>query len=336
MKRKLISLLLAISLAGALLAGCNSGEGTQSSSGTTGTPSSEAAADPSSAAEDQEDQAPAKPTVDREGTPIDVPDEVNRIISTAPSNTEVLVGLGLADKLVMVDTYSVDTVEGLPEDVLSVNFREPDAEALISADPDLMIVSGHNRTGDEDPYKLVKEAGICVAYIPSSNSVEGILEDMRFIGALTGANEEAEQMVSDFQAQVDEIRAIGDTVTEKKTVYFEIGSGSSLYSFGKGTFLNEFVELVGAANIFGEEEGWISPSPEAILAANPDVIITNEDYMGEEAVNAILNRDGWDAVKAVQNGEVYLVDSDESSRASQNSIKALRAIAKAIYPDLYE
>lgn len=326
MKRKLISLILAAAF---VLAGCTShGAGASSDAPSSSTPSSSAPAS-------SETAAPAAITADREGNPITLPSQVNRIISTAASNTEILVGLGLGDKLVAVDKYSAG-VAGVPEGIPHVDFRNPDAEALLTTEPDLLIASGHNRAGDEDPFALIKEAGVCVVYLPTSASIDGILGDMEFLAAITGTQDAGKKMTDDYSAKVAKIKAIGDTITDKKTIYFEIGSGSALYSFGKDTFLNEFIETVGAVNVLGDEKGWISPSPEAIVAANPDVIITNEDYKGEEqAIADIKTRDGWDAVNAVKNGRIYVVNANQSSRASQNSILALEAIAKAIYPELY-
>ena len=75
---------------------------------------------------------------DRAGNDVTMPNKIERIISTAPSNTEILVELGLADKLVAIDTYSSD-VEGISDDVEKIDFLNPDAEAIISLQPDLII-----------------------------------------------------------------------------------------------------------------------------------------------------------------------------------------------------
>ena len=102
---------------------------------------------------------PSLPTVARAGNEVVIPAEINRIISTAPSNTEILVALGLSDKLVAIDSYSGD-IAGIPTDVELVNFRNADAEALVTMTPDILIASGHNQVGSEDPYALLKEAGL--------------------------------------------------------------------------------------------------------------------------------------------------------------------------------
>ena len=282
----------------------------------------------------------SKPTTmkDREGNEFNVPKEVNTIISTAPSNTEVLVALGLADKLVAVDKYSAD-VEGVSEDIPKIDFRNPDAEAIIALNPDIVIASGHNKAGDEDPFALIKEAGIPVAYIPSSYSIDGIYGDIEFIANLTGTEKEGEELINSMKEDVESIKAIGDTITDKKSVYFEIGAGSGLYTFGNETFLNEMIETIGATNIFGDESSWITVTPEAVIDANPDVILVNTPGTNEAGLTAIEDvesRDGWDTITAVQNGAVYSIDNNASSRPSQNVIKALKEIAKAIYPDEYK
>lgn len=282
----------------------------------------------------------SKPTTmqDREGNEFNVPKEVNTIISTAPSNTEVLVALGLADKLVAVDKYSAD-VEGISEDLPKIDFRNPDAEAIIALNPDIVIASGHNKVGDEDPFALIKEAGITVVYIPSSYSIDGIYGDIEFIANLTGTEKEGEELINSMKEEVEAIKAIGDTITDKKNVYFEIGAGSGLYTFGNETFLNEMIETIGATNVFGEENSWITVTPEAVIDANPDVILANTpgtNEAGLTAVEDIVSREGWDTITAVKNGDVYEIDKNSSSRASQNIIKALKEMAKAVYPDEYK
>ena len=282
----------------------------------------------------------SKPTTmqDREGNEFNVPTQVNTIISTAPSNTEVLVALGLADKLVAVDKYSAD-VEGISEDIPKIDFRNPDAEAIIALNPDIVIASGHNKAGDEDPFALIKEAGIPVAYIPSSYSIDGIYGDIEFIASLTGTEKEGTELVNSMKKEVEAIKAIGDTITDKKNVYFEIGSGSGLYTFGNETFLNELIETVGATNIFANENSWITVTPEAVIDANPDVILANTpgtNEAGKTAVEDIMSREGWDTINAVKDGDVDQIDKNSSSRPSQNVIKALKEIAKAIYPNEYK
>ena len=272
---------------------------------------------------------------DREGTEVNIPTKIEKIISTAPSNTEVLMALGLGDKLVAIDKYSTD-IEGINTELPQIDFSNPDAETIIGLEPDIVIASGHNKTGSvEDPFKAISESGIPVVYIPSSDSIDGIYKDIEFIADVVNERSKGKEIVDDMKAQVEEIKAIGDTITDKKSVYFEISPAPYLSSFGKSTFLNEMIEIIGAKNIFANEDGWISPTAEAIIDANPDVIITNAGYM-ENPTEEIKSRDAWENINAIKNNEVYLVDQNASSRPSQNVIKALEQMAKAVYPEHYE
>ena len=272
---------------------------------------------------------------DREGTEVNIPTKIEKIISTAPSNTEVLMALGLGDKLVAIDKYSTD-IEGINTELPQIDFLNPDAETIIGLEPDIVIASGHNKTGSvEDPFKAISEAGIPVVYIPSSDSIDGIYKDIEFIADVVNERSKGKEIVDDMKAQVEEIKAIGDTITDKKSLYFEISPAPYLSSFGKSTFLNEMIEIIGAKNIFENEEGWVSPTAEAIIDANPDVIITNAGYM-ENPTEEIKSRDAWENINAIKNNEVYLVDQNASSRPSQNVIKALEQMAKAVYPEHYE
>lgn len=277
----------------------------------------------------------SKTIKDREGNDVTLPKKMDRIISTAPSNTEVLVDLGLADKLVAVDKYSTD-IKGINKDIEKIDFLNPDAEAIIALNPDIIIASGHNKTGSsEDPFKLIKEAGISVVYIPSSDSIQGIYDDIMFLADITDKKEKGQQIVDNMKKEVDEIKTIGETIKDKKKVYFEIGPAPNLYSFGNSTFLNEMIELVGAENVFKDEKAWISPSEESVIDKNPDVILTNVDYI-KNPLDEIKSRNGWNNINAVKDNKVFLIDKNASSRPSHHAIKALKEMAEAIYPESYK
>lgn len=269
---------------------------------------------------------------DREGNTFKLPQKINTIISTAPSNTEILVGLGLSDKLIAIDTYSTD-IDGVKKDLPKIDFKNPDAETLVSLKPDIVIASGHNKTGIKDPFAAVKEAGIEVVYIPTSSSIDSIYDDINFIAKVTGTEKKGSEMVNNMQTEISSIKKISETITDKKNVYFELGSTPSLYSLGNDTFINEMLEITGARNIFANQKSWISPSAETIIKANPDVILTNEPT--ENAINSIKTRDGFENVNAIKKNNIFAIDNNSSSRPSQNIVKALKQIAKAIYPNKY-
>lgn len=270
---------------------------------------------------------------DPAGNEITVPKDIETIISMAPSITEVLVDLGYKDKIIAADTQT-KTLGVLPEDLPYIDLMSPDIEQIIALKPDFIFATGMMMVEGNDPFKPVTDLGIPVAYIPSSESIEQIYNDTLFIAEVLKVENKGQEIVDNMKEKVAAIKEIGDTITDKKSVYFEIGAAPYMYSFGRGVFLNEMIELIGATNALGAQESWISVSDEAVLAANPDVIITNVNYI-EAPVEEIKMRSGWESIKAIQNDEVYYVDNMKSSLPNHNIVIALEQMAKAIYPDRY-
>lgn len=275
----------------------------------------------------------AKVIADREGGVIQVPDSVNTIISTAPSITEILVGLDAGNKIIAADTYSSD-VEGISPDICTIDFANLSIEELTALSPDVVIISGMSMGGADDPYAALKDAGVNVIYVPTSSSIESVKLDIEFLAGYVGAEARGAELIADINTAVAEISLKASQITEKKKVYFEIGAAPYLYTCGSGTFIDEVITLIGAENIYGGEEGWISNSEESVIAANPDVIVTNVAYDGYD-FNEIKSRAGWENIPAVQNGAVFCVDANATSRPSQHIVEGIMAVAEAVYPEIY-
>lgn len=274
---------------------------------------------------------------DREGYITTLPDEINNILSIGPSNTEILVALGVSDKIIAVDMFSAD-VPGISQDIsMELSIFGLDAEYIVSLMPDVIFVADLARAGDDDPLAIVAAAGITVIYIPPSDSIAAIMDDIQFIATVMAVEETGKAIISTMQAEIDEIKQIASTITitEVRSVYFEISPAPWMFSFGRGTFLHEMIELVGAVNIFANQEGWIAVDGEFLLEADPDVILTSTDFL-DDAIADIVERPGFEAITAVQNGDVFQIDTNHSNRPSQNITKALWEIARAVYPEYFQ
>ena len=272
-------------------------------------------------------------TFDREGNPVTLPQRVERVISLGPSNTEILIALGFADKIIAADNFSRG-IDGLPADIPFFDMLAPDVEQIIHLEPDVLFVTGMCKAGGVNPFKSVSNAGACVIFIPSSTSIAGIQEDIRFIAQVMVAGEKGEDIVADMEQEIAAIANIGATITDKKTVYFEISTSPHLYSFGRNVFLNEMIEMIGAVNILADMNKWVAVSGEVIQDRNPDVILTSVDYI-DKPVDAILSRPGWGSMTAIQNRDVYYIDTTTSNCPTHNITKTLREMAKAVYPEWY-
>ena len=278
--------------------------------------------------------------LDRAGNGIVLPEKVESIVSMAPSTTQVLIELGLADKIVGIDTNSVTYIADLSADVAQFDMMAPDNEAIAALNPDIVFTSGMSSVGGTSPFQSLIDSGVCVADIPSSASIADIAEDIRFIGTVTGKENEAEGLVEAMTLYISAVEDIAKTVPEgeKKTVLLMMNVPSAefptIYTVGKGTYMDEMFGIIGAENAFGDKEGWLSISIEEALAANPDVILMDCNWMpgADEAVKAL---EGWENVTAVKNGDVYQIDEDLCSRPNHHVAEACAEWAKCVYPDQF-
>ena len=311
---KLISALLALTMV-LSLAACKADEPSSSDAGTpTG-------------------QVQTLPDTDPSGAKINVPEKINSIAVLAPSIAEVVIALGYGENIVAYDNSSVG-LEGLPENKLVLDLSQPDIEQLAALKPDVLMVSNLSLYDQEAPYQQLIDMGVCVICVPTSDSIKDIQSDIAFIASVFGESAKGEAIIAEMQAEIDRIAAIGKTITEKKSVYFEISAAPYMYSCGNGVFLNELIELIGAKNILADQEGWLSVGEESVIAANPDVILTNVNYI-DNPTQEIMGRSGWDNLTAVKNGDVYYIDNMASSLPNQNVVKALSQMAEAVYPEYY-
>jgi len=272
--------------------------------------------------------------IDRTGRTITIKNQITHIISTAPSNTEIIADLGQAHKLIAIDRHSAN-VTGIPEGLPQLDFFYPDAEAIINLEPDIIIASGHNATGTgEDPLMLLREMGIAVVYISMSASIDEIYNDIAFIADILHVEKEGERLINSMRAQIDEIVQTTAKMTantgNKITVYFEISAAPDMMTFGKGSYINDMISVIGAKNIFEDENWLVTPSAEAIISRNPDVIFTNVNYI-DNPIAEIKSRPGFNHINAVINNRIYQIDTDSSVRPSSRIILALRQMSQAVY-----
>ena len=274
------------------------------------------------------------PTKDRSGKEITLPKEATKIISLLPSTTEVIEDLGKTDQLIAVDTQSSTMMTDLKK-LPQMDMMAVDAEKLIALKPQIVYVNDINLASSESVWKQVEDAGITVVNIPTSTSIKAIKEDVQFIADSLSEHEKGQKLIKTMDQEIDEVAKIGKTIKKPKTVLFEVAALPDIYSFGNGTFLNEMIETIGAKNVLANEKGWLPVTEEAAIAAKPEVILTNVNYMKDPA-KEILARKNWENVPAVQNKEVFEIDNMSSSLPNNHITKALKQMAKAVYPEEYK
>lgn len=270
---------------------------------------------------------------DRQGNELNISNSIQTIISLAPSTTRILIELGLENKIVAVDTYSQELISS-QNNIKVFDMMNPDIEVLASLGADILFASEISKSGGDDPLNLVRDAKTVVTYIPTSNTIEDIKKDILFIGEATSQKTIGQEIVANMEKSIKQYKLIGESITDKKTVYFELSPSPYMYSFGSDVYLNEMIEIIGAKNMLSNEKGWLNVSQEVIISSNPDIIITNVEYV-EDPVTEIMSRKGYENITAVKNKDVYFIDPDITAQPNHYILYGMEAMSKIIYPKEY-
>ena len=262
------------------------------------------------------------------GRVIEIPEKVERVISTVPSNTEIIVDMGLIDVLVGVDTYSEKISEELQGKGI-LNTDRLNEEKIMELMPDLVITSQHSLSKGADSLKVFDEVGIPVYVIKNPKTLEGVKESIDEIGNLLNQREKSDRLRDNYIKKLGKL--VSKEQSKKKRVYFEI-LNNPIYTTGDNTFLNDVLENAGGENIFKDGDGWISPTLESIIERNPEYIFVGEDR--KESVEDIKRRVEWQDIDAIKNGNVYFVD-EGINRPSPRVIKALEEIKEVLSNDKF-
>ncbi len=245
-----------------------------------------------------------------------------RIVSLVPSATEIIYAIGAQETLVGVtsnDDYPAE-VKNLPKvGDLTVN-----VEKVLELKPDLVIAEKLN--GQETIDKL-RKLGLTVLVL-NADSMDKIFESIAIVGAVTNHPHEADELVKKMmQKRLDVFRKIGKVnENEKVKVWVEISP--ELHTAGKGTFIDDLIQLASGKNIAGGLEGWPQVTAEQVIQWQPDVIISL--YADEES---ILKRKGWEQIPAIKNKRVVKVDINLVVRPGPRIFDGYEEVAKALYPD---
>jgi len=255
------------------------------------------------------------------------------VVTIGPAITEVVVALGFEAEIVAHDSHS-EGIPGLAPNLPQFDMMGLDAESLVALGPDMVFISSIV-PGAADHSAILENAGITVVVAATADTIDGIYDFIDFIAGHLDAEAAAESIITEMQAEIAEITAIAQGINSRRTVYFEINPAPDMFTFGAGTFLHEVLELVGGINAFADHGAWVMISDEAVLAANPDVILTNVDWAGDDAANEIASRPGWGALDAVANSRIYVIDRDATSRANHNIVSAMWEMGRFIYPEYF-
>lgn len=225
-----------------------------------------------------------------------------RIISIAPSTTEIACALGLRDNLIGVSTWCDYPPEVKDKEKVG-SFSEPNLEKILSLKPDLLLATGLEQA---QVVKELKRFDIKVIVVDPTNFDE-LFDLIKEIGTITGRDLEAVTLIQDMKNSIAQIsqKVNSRNPAERPKVYVEIWHDPIMVA-GKGSFIDEMITLAGGVNIaYDTTRPFSQFSPELVIERNPDIIILGYMNIGISAGEAISERLGWQNIKAVKDNRVY-------------------------------
>ncbi|MCL4394578.1 MAG: cobalamin-binding protein [Chloroflexi bacterium] len=259
-----------------------------------------------------------------------------RIISLAPSNTEILFALDVGSKVVAVDDFSDYPAEAKALPKIGGSSGKYNFEQIVALKPDLILAA--EITSPEAIQKL-EDLKLAVAVISvTKTSFDSILNDITLAGQMTGQVEQAKRVTTEMKQKIDAIKSKVATAKTQPRVYWELDASDPAKPFtvGPGNFVNDLITLAGGVNVFGStSEPYPQISIEQVVTVNPEMIILSDAAYGI-TVESVLKRSGWENIDAVKNKQVYPIDSNLTNRPGPRIVDGFEAVAKLIHPELFK
>lgn len=258
-----------------------------------------------------------------------VPENPQRIVSMAPSITEIIYTLGADNKLVGVTNNCNYPSEAQNKPKIG-GYYSPNSEIILSLSPDLIISS---RWDVEDVTQLENYGLPIVIILP--DTINDIIESFGIIGNLINYRNESIELMNDLNNNLSSIETKVSTLNYSQRIdcYFEISQSPMVA--GGDSYIDDMITKAGAINLFSNiNQEWATVSHEIIIDADPDVIFVTEHSYPNYELN-IYDRPGYNLINACINNRVYLVFDDIYLRTGPRIIMALENMTRYLYPFLF-
>ena len=325
--------MVVLALAAIAFAACSDGESATTATTAPTAPTEAATAAPTETPRTPEptptESAPPLIVADSDGFELEFFEPPSRIISFSPGATEILFAIGAGDRVIAADEFS-----DFPAETASlerVSYLAPDPERSLGLDPDLVILAVNQQRSVEQ----FRSLGLPVLFNREPDSLEGVLDNIALLGQIAGHEGDAATLIAEMRARIEAVEAAIADVEAGPSIFYELDS--TLFTIAPNTFIGGYLSLLKASNV---AEGAESPFPqltqEALIAANPEVILLADAAFPGGEPETVAARPGWDAIDAVVNGRVYPVDPDIGNRPGPRIVEAIEQIAALLYPELFE
>jgi len=251
---------------------------------------------------------------DATGRAVRIPSPPRRIISLAPSVTEILVALGLDRELVGVtdaDDYPPERVQTKAR----VGGVVINVERVVALRPDLIVGV---QSLQQDQLARLGALRLPVLAVDAV-SIDETMQQIRLLGRATGRGPEAERLAASLERRAQAVRP-----GSPRTVYIEVWH-EPVIAAGAGTLIDDLARRAGGVNIFGESRGYPQVSAERVVTRNPQVIFLL--YHGRDQ---LLRRPGWGSISAIQVGLVHDLPASLVSRPGPRVVEGLVLVARLL------
>ncbi|HKO33921.1 MAG TPA: ABC transporter substrate-binding protein [Candidatus Limnocylindria bacterium] len=276
---------------------------------------------------------------DDAGREVTLESQPQRIVSLAPSNTEIVCALGACDRLVGIPEYKV----GYPDDVAAtvadlpivVSYGPVDREAIVATEPDLVLAAGNELTSSEDIDALTELGLPVIALYPES--LDEVSADIELVGEALDAQAEAAEVTAGMAQTIAEVEAAVAGEEPPRTFYEVSVFEGTIYTAGEDSFLASLVETAGGDPITGDAVTTAIPLEDLVMADPELIVLGDAAYDRTITAETVAARDGWAQMTAVVDGRVVPLPEDILiTRPGPRITEGLEALARVIHPDAFD
>ncbi|MEM0160919.1 MAG: helical backbone metal receptor [Thermoplasmata archaeon] len=266
--------------------------------------------------------------VDDYNTVVKVPQPVNRIVSLAPSDTEILFALGLGNKIVGDTVY--DNYPAAAANITHIGgVTNSSIEEIVALKPNLVLAYSNF---EPNVVESLRNLNIPVIVL-NPPTIAWVMHDISIVALATNTTPRADYLDSMFSNLTTDIQNDSYNITNPLKVLF-LAWYNPIYTAGQGTFINGMINLVGAINVAGNvTQQWFEMTEESAIASNPDIILLASSNSFIES--DIKNDSIWKDVNAVKNNSFVIMNDVYLLQAGPQIFLGLEMLAKIIYPSIY-
>lgn len=269
------------------------------------------------------------------GRSVDLAGPALRVISLAPSNTEILYAISAGSQVIGRDDFSDYPVEAKALPSIGGSNSKYNLEAIAALKPDLVLAAELNTP---EQVKALEGLNLNVYYLKNPTDLDGLYANLETVATLTGKQVETEKLVAGLKSRVAAVQKAVENVKQTPTVYYELDATdpSKPYTSGPGTFVDTLIHMAGGKNVASDlGSAWAAISSEALIAKNPDIILLGDGAYGV-TIESLSQRPGWANIQALVDKRVYVFDDNTVSRPTPRLVDGLETLAKLIHPEAFQ